>query len=471
MAAVQPRRPGRLSTSVMTSVRWLAALVALAGLLGAGVAASVPARAAAATPVAPASPEAVPPAQESAPAVPPQVEVGRSPSIPEQPTDTLPPVPGGVGPGGAAPGGVGPGAVAPGAGDGRPLTRGAERTPGPGTDARPPDVAITVSDLILTDSYWIRSGGVADLTATVTNTGDLPRRVQVSYSLPAGLRATNATGCATGNGGQVRCAPRRLAAGASLTFVTRIRITAQAWRSMPLAGAVSVTATTPERGASTVVRDFGVLFPAGPPQPDMLLSAGEVDLPAGPGGDGALDVRLGNTGEVDAVGSVEAVLPKGLRVTTMPRGCRDAGATRLRCELGTVPAGRSSSIRLPVAGAGDVTRSAPLAGAVFAVLDPVDSGPREMRSSFRVLLARVSVPAAIPPRLSGTEPAGTDPAGTATPVAVTRPAQRGWSDPMDAVTIVGVVAGVATIALLLATVSLRRRLPTDPGPAQRAGGP
>lgn len=324
-------------------------------------------------------------------------------------------------------------------------------------------VEIVATDLLLAPDYWTNGGAVAELAMTVINTGRVSERVSLTYTLPGGLRDTGDEDCAAVDN-TFRCPPRRLEAGGSSTFRTRLRITGDAWRRMPMAGTATATAipTGDGTGTATAQRAFAVLFPAGPPTAGMALSAGEVGLVTGSRVRGSLNVRLGNTGTTPAAGSVEAVLPVGFRVTTVPDGCRSAGAQRLRCDLGTLPAGGAGSIRLPVSARSSAVSQAPLAGVVFGSLDPVEGPTRKMQASYRVVLTGAQ---AVSAPLSTAGPAATTAARRVSAPVAAAP-ERGWAQRLDPLTVVLAVIGVCVLALALATVSLRRRLRDDPGIGQ-----
>ncbi|MEU2612545.1 hypothetical protein ABZ570_13350 [Micromonospora sp. NPDC007271] len=195
--------------------------------------------------------------------------------------------------------------------------------------------------------------------------------------------------------------------------------------------------------------------------PGIALRAEEVlfDINGTPS---ALDVRLGNTGRVGAAGRVDVVLPEGVSVTDPPAGCSAAAPGRTRCDLGRVPAGQSATLRLPVAATAEAQRRAPLSGTVVGRLDPGNGRDRQVRMSFRISAAAAlaTPPVAVPA-----------PAGSQGVLAVGRAAAGDGRDSSQrlAVTLIAGSLLLVVLALVLATISLRRRL--NAPAADPAGGP
>ncbi|MGR6317012.1 hypothetical protein Q2K19_07935 [Micromonospora soli] len=329
----------------------------------------------------------------------------------------------------------------------------APRPPVPGRPGGGPlGVHVTTGDVALTSAYWNAHSTVTTMRVTVTNTGGTAERIGLRYTLPAGLTDAGTPGCASAGGGSYRCGEWRAAPGARFSSRIRIRVAGTAWRSMPLSGSVRVTATAPGgAGPATDDEGFAVLFPPGPPVPGISLRADEVafDISGAPT---ALSVRLGNTGRVDAAGRVEVVLPGGVTATEAPAGCTPVAPDRTRCELGTLPAGRTATLRLPVTATAEAQRRAPLAGAVVGRLDPRSGRERQVQMSFRINAAAALT---------------TPPVGTPTPTGsqgVLAAAERqtgglGLSSVQQTATIlIAVSALVVLLALALATTSLRRRM-------------
>ncbi|TDC36447.1 hypothetical protein [Micromonospora sp. KC213] len=335
----------------------------------------------------------------------------------------------------------------------------AQRPDSPADDG--PGVRITTRNISLGPDYWNAESTVTGLRVTVENTATVTEQVRLSYTLPAGVADAGTSGCATAGGGTWRCGEWTTAPGARFTTVIKVRVDGDAWRGMPLSGFVRVTATA--AGSTAVAEDdegFAVLFPPGPPVPGILLEADEVTFDIS-GGPTELAVRLGNTGQVDAAGRVEVVLPDGVSVPNAPAGCTVAPLSRIRCDLGLLPAGRTQTLRLPVVATPEAQREAPLAGALIGVLEPRSGRTREIRTSFKITAAAaLTAPVATPA-----------PTGSQGVLAGTGGGSGGGGSMQRvAITLIAVCALVVVVALGWATTSLRRRM-NDPAPRDTAGGP
>ncbi|MFG3699455.1 hypothetical protein ACGF5C_16255 [Micromonospora sp. NPDC047620] len=366
------------------------------------------------------------------------------------PAGTTEPTPTSTAPEGPAPTTAAPTLSAPPTAPSAPPVR--PSAPAPGSPAASPaGVRVTTDDITLTAAYWNAPSTVATLRVTVTNTGAPPARIRLAYTLPAGLTDAGTRGCAHVGGGAHRCGEWTSAPGARFSTLIRVRVAGDAWRQMPISGSVQVTATAPGAEPARDDEGFAVLFPPGPPAPGIRLEAGEVAFDIS-GGASGLDVRLGNTGRVDADGRIEVVLPAGVTVPTPPAGCTAAGPTRTRCDLGTVPAGRAAHLRLPVSATPEAQRVAPLAGAVLGKLDPRSGRARQMQMSFRITAAAaLATPVVSPPA----------PTGSQGVLAADAPALRaggGGSVRQTAIILIVVSTLLVVLALTLATTSLRRRL-------------
>ncbi|MFI9644364.1 hypothetical protein ACIG87_30665 [Micromonospora sp. NPDC051925] len=326
--------------------------------------------------------------------------------------------------------------------------------PGPNPDQPGGDrvgVQVTTGDITLDDRYWSTGSTVTALRVTVTNTGVVPERLRLAYTLPAGLTDAGTPGCLAAGDDGWRCGEWTTAPGDRFSSLIRVRVSGVAWRQMPLSGAVRVTATGPDAGDTAQDNEgFAVLFPPGPPVPGILLDADEVvfDISGGPA---ALAARLGNTGRVDAAGRVEVVLPAGVSVWNPPAGCAPVSPTRTRCDLDVVPAGRTETLRFTVAATPDAQREAPLAGALIGWLDP-ESGPaRQVQMSFRITAAAaLATPPVGSPAPTGSQ--GLIAAGAgAVDVGGMSSAQR------TALVLIVVSVLLVVLALALATSSLRQR--------------
>jgi hypothetical protein len=399
-----------------------------------------------------ATPTVDPTATEPAPTSPPPTEEP-SPTSPA-PTTTVPTTPT------SAPGEPAPTTTAPTATTPPPPPVGPPpAVPPPGQPAGSPlGVRVTTEDVVLTPAYWNADRTVTTLGVTVANTGGRTERIRLGYTLPAGLTDAGTPGCASAGGAGHLCGEWTAAPGARFRASIRVRVDGAAWRSMPLSGSVQVTATAPGvAGAAGDDEGFAVLFPPGPPVPGISLQTDEVlfDISGAPS---TLAVRLGNTGEVDAAGRVDVVLPAGVTATGRPAGCTVAAPDRTRCELGTVPAGRTVTLSLPVAASAEAQRRAPLAGAVIARLDPRSGRDRQVQMSFRIsAAAALATPAVGAPTPTGSQ-------GVVAGAGATTD-DGGGSAHGTAVALIGVSGLLVVLALALATTSLRRRMgapATDP---------
>ncbi|MGV9810103.1 hypothetical protein [Micromonospora chersina] len=401
------------------------------------------------------TPTVDPTTTEPVPTTPPPTEEAPT-TTPPAPTTTAPaPVPTTTAPAEPAPITTSPTTTAPAPPPVGPPPAG----PPPGQPAGSPlGVRVTTDDVVLTPAYWNADSTVTTLRVTVANTGGRTELIRLGYTLPAGLTDAGTPGCAPAGGGSHLCGEWTAAPGARFRASIRVRVDGDAWRSMPLSGSVQVTATAPGvAGAAGDDEGFAVLFPPGPPVPGISLRADEVlfDISGAPS---TLAVRLGNTGRVDAAGRVDVVLPAGVTVTGRPAGCTTAAPDRTRCVLGTVPAGRTVTLSLPVAASAEAQRRAPLAGAVIARLDPRSGRDRQVQMSFRITAAAaLATPAVGAPA----------PTGSQGVVAAAGESTDDGAGPVHrtAITLIGVSGLLVVLALALATTSLRRRMgapATDP---------
>ncbi|MEV1147147.1 hypothetical protein, partial [Micromonospora sp. NPDC049799] len=330
--------------------------------------------------------------------------------------------------------------------------------PAPGGPVTSPvSVQVTTGDVALSSAYWNARSTVTSLRVTVTNTGRVAEEIRLAYTLPAGVTDAGTTGCAATGGGEHRCGAWTSEPGARFSTTLRVRVSGQAWRQMPLSGSVQVTASALGGGGTVSDNEgFAVLFPPGPPVPGIKLQANEVAFDIS-GAASSLAVLLGNTGAVDAAGVVEVVLPAGVTVPAPPSGCVPVDPTRTRCDLGSVPAGRTAEVRLLVTATPEAQRNAPLAGAVVGKLDPLSGRARQVQMSFRITAAAALA-----------TPAASEPAPTGSTGVLAAGAGAGAGGGMSsvqrtAVILIGISTVLVVLALALATTSLRRRMnaPTD----------
>ncbi|QGN45606.1 hypothetical protein GKC29_01180 [Micromonospora sp. WMMC415] len=323
--------------------------------------------------------------------------------------------------------------------------------PTPPGEAAPLGVTVSTGDVVLTSAYWNARSTVTTLRVTITNTGGVSERIGLAYTLPAGITDAGTAGCAATGGGGHQCGAWTSAPGSRFSTDLRLRVSRDAWRRMPLSGSVQVTATAPGAAPVSDNQGFAVLFPSGPPAAGIKLEADEVAFDMS-GAASALQVRLGNTGSVDASGRVEVVLPAGVTVPTQPPGCVAVDPTRTRCTVGIVRAGRTSDLRLPVTATPEAQRDAPLAGAVVGELDPRSGKARQVRLSFRIVAAAaLATPVASPP--------GPEHSQGVRAVSASDDTTDGMNSVQrTAMILIAVSSLLVVAALALATTSLRRRM-------------
>ncbi|MFG1838969.1 hypothetical protein ACGFH8_11100 [Micromonospora sp. NPDC049175] len=400
-----------------------------------------------------ASPEPSNPAPETT-APPPQTQ----PPAPETTAPDVPPAPSNNAPApGGAPTAAPPAPPAPPVLPAPPVPP--VRPPAPGPEAPPANplgVQVTTQDVTLSQAYWNAASTATTLQVTVHNTGTTTQRIRLSYTLPLGLTDAGTKGCAAAGGGTYHCGAWTAGAGVRFSAVLRLRVDGTAWQKMPLAGSVQVVADAPGMpGEAVDDQGFAVLFPPGPPVPGITLAADEVAFDIS-GSASTLTLRLGNTGTVDAAGRVEVVLPSGVTVSTPPAGCVSVDPTRTRCDAGTVAAGRTAELRLPVEATPQAQREAPLSGAVIGQLDPRSGTTRQMQMSFRITAAAaLATPVVSPPAPTGSQ--GVLPGGAAADDEGMTSVRR------TAIILIVVSALLVVLALTLATISLRRRF-SGPAP-------
>ncbi|HEX2770874.1 MAG TPA: hypothetical protein VHN18_00405 [Micromonosporaceae bacterium] len=321
-------------------------------------------------------------------------------------------------------------------------------------------VFVSTSDVNLPLAYWNSPATVTELLVTVENTGSVAERVQLSYTLPAGLTDAGTRGCSSIGGSSYRCEGWTVDAGTRWSTRITVRVAREAWKSMPLNGSVQVTATAPNYPDAGDVHDdqgFAVLFPAGPPIAGMTLSADEVVFDVS-GRPSWLQVRLGNTDRTDATGRVEIILPEGVTVSAPPAGCRALAAERTACDLSLVRAGRTAHVRLPISATAEAQRRATLSGAVIATLTPRAGAVKRMQMSFRITAAAaMSTPSAESPAATGAQGV----------VAAANGSSGGRGNGVQrlAISLIAVSVLLVVLALTLAVTSLRRRLADEPPPA------
>lgn len=279
--------------------------------------------------------------------------------------------------------------------DNRPLLTVARREPDPGTTASDPPlpsteakIAVEASDVVVGADYWQGTEGRYQLTVTVSNTGQTAINATTTVVLPAALILHGvSTGCVS-SGLSFECA---IGAGASTTISITVTITPDAWRT-PTGGSVRATATAVDNTTATATAEdsFTVAFPPGPPASGMELAVGDVTLSLDANRrltHTNLDVHLRNTGDVQAPGVVELMLPAGVEVATMPAQCvtrERVDASHERCDLGRIAVGQrveltfGLTIRPQAAGASR--------GSVLGTLLPSGQDPVVVQDSYQIVV-------------------------------------------------------------------------------------
>lgn len=342
----------------------------------------------------------------------------------------------------------------------RPISPPTGGTPASGGTPSAPSrlgVRVTTGDVQLPARYWTTASTTTSLQITVTNTGAVRSQLGLTYVLPVGITDAGTPGCSSTGDRTYRCGSWTAEPGARFSTLIQVRVSGDAWRQMPLGGTVSVTATAP--GEAGQVRDdegFAILFPPGPPVPGIGLDADEVAFDI-TGGSSVLVVRLDNTGTVDAGGLIEVIMPDGVGVFTLPPDCVPGSAGRIRCAMGTVPAGQRAVLWMPLVATPQAQRMAPLAGGVIGRLDPRQGPSRQVQMSFRITAAAaLSTPVVGAPQPTGSQGVIGGSGRTAMAGGGANPVRR------TAIMLISVSGLLVVAALALATVSLRRWLTGRP---------
>lgn len=345
----------------------------------------------------------------------------------------------------------------------------------------PPAVAVTAGDIPIGAGYWQGAAETYRLTARVRNTGIPPVTATTRVTLPPGVTLVRsasepATAGCDADGLSVVCpiAPR-----ATVTITVEVTVAPGLWRDPPT-GTVQVraaTGTEPGGRTATDATTFGLDFPPGPPTPDIDLGVSDPFLPADPVDPTAatetsrLEVRLANTGPVQADGTVDVVTPPGVEVATVPAECVTRvriSADRERCQVGRVPAGQRLTLTFALVVNRAARAEAPLLGSVHGSLTPAGQDSAERQASYSVrVYGRPDDPA---------EPAArADPVGA---VAESRPADGPNPDrvgsrigqPLSVLPVLVSIVGVFMTVAAMVILPMRRRWeePTAESPIPRS---
>lgn len=270
----------------------------------------------------------------------------------------------------------------------------------PSASASPPvapTVSLTARDIGIGAGYWQGAAETYRLSVVVRNTGTPAVNAITQVFLPVGVRRSTvaAAGCDV-DGLSIGCP---LASGAAVTIAVDVTVAPGLWRDPPV-GTVRTTATaTGAAGTDTrsVTEEttFGLDFPPGPPTPGIDLSVSDPFLPADPADPRAgtetstLEVRLANTGSVQADGAVEVVTAPGVGIATVPAQCVArvrVSPDRERCELGRVPAGQRVTLTFGLVVTRAARAEAPLLGSVHGALTPIGQDTVTVVASYRVVV-------------------------------------------------------------------------------------
>lgn len=269
----------------------------------------------------------------------------------------------------------------------------------------PPRVSVTARDIGIGVAYWQGAAETYPLTVVVRNPGLPAIDALTQVFLPVGVRRAGVTArnC-TVDGLSIDCP---IPPGGSVTITVDVTVAPGLWRDPPV-GTVRTTATATGADTASVSDEttFGLDFPPGPPTPGIDLSVSDPFLPADPidpaarGESTTLEIRLANTGSVQADGAVDVVSAPGVGIATVPAQCvlrLRVSADRERCQLGRIPAGQRVTLRFGLVVARTARAEAPLLGTVHASLTPVGQDTVTVVASYRVLITDRPVDEAAPP--------------------------------------------------------------------------
>lgn len=335
----------------------------------------------------------------------------------------------------------------------------------------PPGVAVTAEDIPVGSGYWQGAAETYRLTARVRNTGVPPVTADTRVTLPAGVKLAGSAagaGCIA-DGLAVLCSiPPR----STVTITVDVRVAPGLWRDPP-SGTVQVRATagtgSTEPGGRTATDEatFGLDFPPGPPTPGIDLGVSDPFLPADPRNPrtstepATLEVRLANTGAVQAEGTVDVVTPPGVELATVPAECvtrLHVSAERERCQVGRVPAGQRLTLVFTLLVTRAARAEAPLLGSVHGTLTPAGQDPAVRQASYSVIVTprpderadrtgddAPDVTVAQPRRGAGI--GGPDPAD----------ARSGTGQPLSVLPMLLSIVGVFTAVAAMVVLPMRRR--------------
>jgi hypothetical protein len=351
-----------------------------------------------------------------------------------------------------------------------------EPEPGPSAATVPPTptpppaaVKVNVGDLAVSPSYWQGTATRYDLRITVTNTGEPALTTSTDLTLPTGLNKVSASAPDCTISGLTFGCP--LSRGAATTIVVTVTVAADAWRGQQ-AGTARTTAKSLAGDSSASSEDpFAVVFPPGPPTRGIDLAATDLVLPPGGGrlqDTAQLEVRLRNTGAVQALGLLEIVTPANVQVATMPAQCTNRerlSVSRERCTLGPIAAGQQVVLQFGLSVRAQARAEAPLHGNVLGSLQPAGQDAVLVQAAYQIVVATGR--AASPGASNGPEldaPAADQADQDQGAARPGRTVARSVSRPMSVIPLLSALVGLFTVLGIMVILSLRRRMHDESAP-------
>lgn len=270
------------------------------------------------------------------------------------------------------------------------------------------------------------------LKSTVTNAGTVAAaNGRVQFTIPAGLAVASTTasdaGSCSSQAGMVTCAWPTVSAGGSVGVTLELRGSA--------AGNYSIVARTAVTSDASAANDSTTYSATVDPLPDLALDVPVTSANAGIDTGATLTAGARNPGSTTADGGTLTFdLPVQVQAgATLPSGCT-AAASRVTCTLGSVPAGQTVSVAVPVRGmaAGNGTVGVALAS-------PDDAATSNNTGSIALTVAAATAPA----------PTQSTPPATTAPAASAASSGGGGS------------FGLLELGALCALIGLRRRVRRD----------
>ncbi|MBI2245272.1 MAG: DUF11 domain-containing protein [Nocardioides sp.] len=222
------------------------------------------------------------------------------------------------------------------------------------------DTSVDLSTQLTSASLEVAPGGDLSLTAEIGNAGPSePVDSRVTIPVPTGTTLVSApAGCTRLDDGPVTCAIESadLAAGRSVTREVVLKVATDATGS--ITASATATSSSEERtpANNTATLSIPIVAPEAPEEPDpsdppnpgapakLSLSSSVSPAEALPGDTVTYTLTATNgSGAGNATGTVVSdVLPDGVTFLDASEGCTNATGT-VRCELGTIAAGASST--------------------------------------------------------------------------------------------------------------------------------